>query len=205
MNVYIISGLNGNELLYNKSYNYKNIKADEIIKIDKINTDYDNIFILHFEYSYNYNGETYFYTNTYWLNKEMDEIDFQNKTLYNVGISKYTNFTSLQYLPQTNLSVEIIEKKLVSENNKKKYKYKFKILNEGKTIGLLLEMKLYEINKITNKNELITPIFWNDNYFSIRSGTSYNVIAEFYYNNSNDILLEIIGWNNIVYTKIITK
>ena len=205
LNVYIISGLNGNDLLYNKSYNYKNIKGDEIIKIDKINTDYDNIFILHFEYSYNYNGETYFYTNTYWLNKEMDEIDFQNKTLYNVGISKYTNFTSLQYLPQTNLSVEIIEKKLVSENNKKKYKYKFKILNEGKTIGLLLEMKLYEINKITNKNELITPIFWNDNYFSIRSGTSYNVIAEFYYNNSNDILLEIIGWNNIVYTKIITK
>ena len=122
MNVYIISGLNGNELLYNKSYNYKNIKADEIIKIDKINTDCDIIFILYFEYSYNYNGESYFYTNTYLLNKEMDEINFQNKTLYNVGISKYSIFTSIQYLPQTNLSVEFIKKKLLIENNKRKYK-----------------------------------------------------------------------------------
>ena len=73
--------------------------------------------------------------------------------------------------------------------------YIFKIINDGEIIALLLEIKLYKIKN--TEIELITPIFWNDNYFSIRKGTSYNVKAEYYNNNSNndDLLLEIIGWN----------
>ena len=205
LKVFVISGLNGNEILFTKSYNYKYIKGDEIIKVDKLKADYNNTFIVHFEYSYYYNGENYFYTNTYWLNKEMDKINFKKKTFYNVEITEYTNFTSLQDLSPTTLSVETIEKKIIDNGNKTKARYIFKILNDGETIALLLELKLYEINKKTNKNELITPIFWNDNYFSIRNGTSYNVIVDFYYNKSNDILLEIIGWNSIYRQSLLNE
>ena len=203
LNVYIISGLDGNEILYNSSYKYTSIKGDEINKVHRLETDYDNIFIIHFEYSYEYNGENYSYTNTYWLNREMDQIDFDHKTFYNVAITNYTNFTLLQYLPQTNLDVEIIEKKNIKEGKKIKNKYLFKITNIGESIALLLEMKLYETDK-NKENEIITPIFWSDNYFSLRNGTSTNISVEFYNNNSNDILLEIIGWNSEL-TKIINK
>ena len=65
-------------------------------------------------------------------------------------------------------------------------------------------MKLYEKNKETNEIEIITPIFWNDNYFSIRNGTSYEISAEFYNDNLNDILLEIIGYN-CEYSQILNK
>lgn len=201
LSVYIISVLDGNEILYNNSYNFSSIKGDEIIKVCKLKNDYENTFIIHFEYSFDYNGESYSYTNTYWLNKEMDQMDFDDKTFYNVAITNYTNFTLLQNLPKTNLNMEIIEKKIFKEGNKIKNKYLFKISNIGESIALLLEMKLYEI-KDNKENEIITPIFWSDNYFSLRNGTSTNISVEYFNNNSNNILLEIIGWNS-EFTKIL--
>ena len=201
LSVYIISVLDGNEILYNNSYNFSSIKGDEIIKVCELKNDYENTFIIHFEYSFDYNGESYSYTNTYWLNKEMDQMDFDNKTFYNVAITNYTNFTLLQNLPKTNLNMEIIEKKIFKEGNKIKNKYLFKISNIGESIALLLEMKLYEI-KDNKENEIITPIFWSDNYFSLRNGTSTNISVEYFNNNSNNILLEIIGWNS-EFTKIL--
>ena len=201
LSVYIISVLDGNEILYNNSYNFSSIKGDEIIKVHKLKNDYENTFIIHFEYSFDYNGESYSYTNTYWLNKEMDQMDFDDKTFYNVAITNYTNFTLLQNLPKTNLNMEIIEKKIFKEGNKIKNKYLFKISNIGESIALLLEMKLYEI-KDNKENEIITPIFWSDNYFSLRNGTSTNISVEYFNNNSNNILLEIIGWNS-EFTKIL--
>ena len=194
LNVYIISISNGNEI-FKKDYNYKSIKGDEVIKKDKINKDYDDVFIIHFEYSYEYKGENYFYTNTYWVNKKMDEIDFSKRTFYNVGISKYSDFSSLSNLPQTNLTVEILDK-ISGDGQDKKNKYKFNISNKGDSFALLLEIKLYSINN--NKKELITPIIWNDNYFSLRSGESYIVTAEYKGQNYNELLLEIIGWNSIL-------
>ena len=201
LSVYIISVLDGNEILYNNSYNFSSIKGDEIIKVCELKNDYENTFIIHFEYSFDYNGESYSYTNTYWLNKEMDQMDFDNKTFYNVAITNYTNFILLQNLPKTNLNMEIIEKKIFKEGNKIKNKYLFKISNIGESIALLLEMKLYEI-KDNKENEIITPIFWSDNYFSLRNGTSTNISVEYFNNNSNNILLEIIGWNS-EFTKIL--
>ena len=196
LNVFIINASNGNEILFKENYTYKYIKGDEVIKLDKLKNDYNNTFFIHFEYSYDYNKEYYFYTNTYWLNKEMDTINFKNRTFYNVEITKYTDFSLLQYLPQTNIITKVINKIIIDNGKNKRIKYIFNIENAGKTIALLLELKVYEINKEKNENELITPIFWNDNYFSLRAGTSYNVTAEFIYKNSNDLLLEIIGWNS---------
>lgn len=131
----------------------------------------------------------------------MDQMDFDDKTFYNVAITNYTNFTLLQNLPKTNLNMEIIEKKIFKEGNKIKNKYLFKISNIGESIALLLEMRLYEI-KDNKENEIITPIFWSDNYFSLRNGTSTNISVEYFNNNSNNILLEIIGWNS-EFTKIL--
>ena len=202
LNAYILSGIDGKEIFDKKSYNFNTIKGDEIIKVDRLKNDYDNIFIIHLEYFYDYNNENYFYTNTYWLNKNMDEINFEEKTFYNVEITKYANLTLFQDLPKAKLNISIIDKKNIEENEKIKNIYKFNITNIGENICLLLELKLYKINDTNNENELITPIFWNDNYFSLRNGISYNVNAEFYSKTQNKILLEIIGWNCEYYEEI---
>ena len=204
LNVYIISGIDGKQIIEEKKYNYYNIKGDEIKKLDIIKDDqYPNIYIIQFEYSYKYKNQNYFFTNTYWINQEMDELNLNEKTFYNVGISKYADLSFLQNIPSTDLNVEIVEKKIL-KNNIIKNKYIFNIRNIGNSIALLLEFKLYENNKEKNTNEIITPIFWNENYFSLRSGESYNISVEFNYNNHNDILLEIIGYN-CEYTKLLNE
>ena len=125
----------------------------------------------------------------------MDEIDYDVVTFYNVGILKYANLTLLQNLSKTNLDITIIEKTTINDDINPKIIYKIKITNLGEIIALLLEMKLYEKNE-KNENELITPILWSDNCFSIRGGESYNITVEFNSNNTDNILFEVIGWNS---------
>ena len=204
LNVYVISGTDGKEIIEHNFYTYDIIKSDEIIKIVNLdNSSYTDIYILHLEYSFKINGENNSFTNTYWLNKEMDEIDYEVVTFYNVGIKKYANLTLLQNLSITNLDITIIEKTIVNDDINTKIIYKIKITNIGEIIALLLEMKLYEKNE-KNENEIITPILWSDNCFSIRGGESYNITVEFYSNNKDNILFEIIGWNS-QYISIIDK
>ena len=198
LNSYIISGLNGKEIIEQKIYTINNIKGDEIMKLDKIKNDnYPNMYLIHFEYSYNYNKKNSFFTNTYWISKEMDLMNLKNKTFYNVQILKYADFSLINNISTTNLSVSFKTKESIKEGNNIKIKYTFKISNIGESIALLLELKLYKKNKENNENEIITPILWNDNYFSVRNGQSYDIVVE-YYNSSNnlsEILLEIIGYN----------
>ena len=198
LHYYIISGFDGNEIIDQKSYTINNIKGDEIIKLDKIkNENYPNIYLIHLEYSYKYNNINNYFTNTYWINKEMDIMNLESTTFYNVGIIKYADFSSINDIAKTNLTISLIDKERINEGNNIKNKYIFKISNIGETIALLLELKLYLKNKETNENEIITPIFWSDNYFSIRNGESNNVTVEFFNNNNglNEILFEIIGYN----------
>ena len=127
----------------------------------------------------------------------MDIMNLESTTFYNVGIIKYADFSSINDIAKTNLTISLIDKERINEGNNIKNKYIFKISNTGETIALLLELKLYLKNKETNENEIITPIFWSDNYFSIRNGESNNVTVEFFNNNNglNEILFEIIGYN----------
>ena len=193
LKIYIYSSMNGSELVKPEQYKTSFIKGDAVQKIAQLTNDYDNCYIIHLEYSYNYNNISNSYTNTYWINKEMDIMNLEVKTFYNIEISNYTDFTSLENLPETNLTVDILENEKIDEGKKKKNRFVFEIKNEGEVIALLLEIKLYKIKD--KEKELITPIFWNDNYFSIRSGDSYKVIAEYYDVSAKELYLEIIGWN----------
>ena len=207
INIFVISGIDGKEIL-NKNYSYNEIKGDEIKKVDELeelkNDNETELYILHLEYSYLFNEKSNFLTNTYWINKKMDEMNLTNLTFYNVEVKQFSDLTFLNNIPYTNLSVTIKEKNINKDEKGTKNKYIFKIENIGETIGLLLEMKLYEKNKETNENEIITPIIWNDNYFSLRNGTSYEINAEFYNDNINDLIFEIIGYN-CEYSEILSN
>ena len=197
LTIYIISE-NGKDILENKSYdNINNIKADEIRELELLNGDYGNNYILHFEYLY----ENISLSNTYFLNKQMDVINYNaTPTFYNVPIISYADLRFLNNLEKVSLTVEVLSKNDFIENGQKKLRYKFKITNKGKTFALLLEMKLYQISN--NEKEMIVPIIWTDNYFSIRGENYYETTAEFSYDTSKELYLDIVGWNCELYQKL---
>ena len=126
----------------------------------------------------------------------MDEININESTFYNVGIKRYADLTLLKEIEDTNLGIELLDRKIIDDGKKIKNVYSFKISNKGETIALLLEMKFYKKNNETNENEIITPIIWSDNYFSLRGGESNNITVEYYNSDDlNNIIFEIIGWN----------
>ena len=176
-------------------------KSDEIKKIIELNDDYGDNYIVHLEYSYTLNEKTISLTNTYFLNKQMDVIDYEKTpTFYNAPIISYADLKFLQNLEKVTLAVEILSKSEFEENGQKKVRYNFKITNKGETIALLLEIKLFE--KSGEKEEMIVPIIWRDNYFSIRKRCSYESYAEFVYNKDKELYINIVGWNSELNQKL---
>ena len=176
-------------------------KSDDIKKIIELNGDYGDNYIVHLEYSYTLNEKTISLTNTYFLNKQMDVIDYVNTpTFYNAPIISYADLKFLQNLEKVSLAVEILSKSEFEENGQKKVRYDFQITNQGETIALLLEIKLFE--KSGEKEEMIVPIIWRDNYFSIRKKCSYETYAEFVYNKDKELYINIVGWNSELNQKL---
>ena len=189
LNIYFIDE-NGKDIKDKKIYKISKIKSDEIFLVEKILGNYGNHF-LHLEYSYE--GMT-ISTNTYILSEQMDVINYNaTPTFYNVPIISYADFKFLNNLENVTLTAEVISKTEFVENGQNKERYIFKIKNEGKTIALLLEIKLYQISG--NDKEIVVPIIWSDNYFSIRGENSYEVTAEFSLDKNKELHLDIVGWN----------
>ena len=193
LDIYIIAE-NGRDVLDKKTYNnINNIKADELREIAKLDGDYGNNYFIHYEYSYD--GMSL--TNTYFLNKQMDVVDFdKSRTFYNVPIISYADLAFLNNLENVTISVELMNKETFED----KVRYKFRIKNEGKAIALLLEIGLYQVSG--NNKEMILPIIWSDNYFSIRGENYYETTAEFNYDENKELYLDIIGWNCQLYQKL---
>jgi hypothetical protein len=97
----------------------------------------------------------------------------------------------MKVLAEIDVRAKVLEKNNDDGNNKKN-RYKFRILSEGDEFALLLEMKFYSADKEADEKELITPIFWKDNYFSLRKGQLFELIAEYDSRISDIFLLEII-------------
>ena len=117
LNIFIISS-NGKDLLYNKTnIDIVNIKSDEIRDLETLNIVNDNNYILHFEYSYDNKN----LSNTYFLNKQMDEINYTaTPTFYNVPIISYADLKFLNNLENVTLNAEVISKIHFEENGQKK-------------------------------------------------------------------------------------
>ena len=192
LDIYVISSDGKNEK--KKSHKINNLKSDEIIKIEEIKGHNENNSILHLEYSYKYDDKDILSSNTYFLNQYMDTLNFSESTFYNTKVIDYADMKFMENLEKANLTVEILSKNYFEENGIKKVRYNFEIKNNGNVIALLLELKLYQ--KYQGNTEIVSPIIWSDNYFSIRAKSSYNIIAEFIHDETKDLTLNIIGWNN---------
>ena len=197
LNIFIIDST-GKNIINESEHEISLLKSDEIKKMAELNGDYGDNYIVHLEYSF---ADVISFSNTYFLNKQMDVIDYvKTPTYYNVPMISYADLKFLEKLEKVTLSVEVLLKSEFEENGQKKVRYNFKITNKGETIALLLEIKLFE--KSGEKEEMIVPIIWSDNYFSIRKGCYYLTIAEFVSNKDKDLYINIVGWNSELNQKL---
>jgi exo-1,4-beta-D-glucosaminidase len=113
-------------------------------------------------------------SNFYWLSGKGDE---------------KADFTSLNRLPKVNLNYSVSEK--VKENDK--YTVTVDIENPTASLAFFINPKII----MQNSKDLVLPIFWEDNYFSLLPGEKRQVKVEFNEKNLNGEVpaLAIDGWN----------
>ena len=200
MSVYLFDE-NGIEF-YNNNFTFINcLKGDYNKFIIKFNERMykTNVIFLHIiiEYKENKKEDINYSSNTYLLNKEMDIMNYTNSSFYNVGILKYANFKIIENLKKTEIKINNI--KTINLNDTYA-QTTFEIQNVGNTLAFVIEIFL--INK--NNNKLYSPIFYNDNYFSLKPSekNNINIIYKIEENINNDPLIKINGWNTIFNNNI---
>ena len=187
---------------YNNNFTFINcLKGDYNKFIIKFNERIykTNVIFLHIiiEYKENKKEDINYSSNTYLLNKEMDIMNYTNSSFYNVGILKYANFKIIENLKKTEIKINNI--KTINLNNTYA-QTTFDIQNVGNNLAFVIEIFL--INK--NNNKLYSPIFYNDNYFSLKPSekNNINIIYKIEENINNDPLIKINGWNTIFNNNI---
>jgi hypothetical protein len=123
----------------------------------------------------------------------MDIMNYTNSSFYNVGILKYANFKIIENLKKTEIKINNI--KTINLNNTYA-QTTFDIQNVGNTLAFVIEIFL--INK--NSNKLYSPIFYNDNYFSLKPLEKNNIVIIYKIeeNIKNNPSIKINGWNTIL-------
>ncbi len=113
-------------------------------------------------------------SNFYWLSDKGDE---------------KADFTALNNLPKVKLKV----KKSTIGTADGKSSFLLEIKNPSKNLAFAINPKL--LRKTTG--ELVTPVLWDDNYFSMLPGEKRKVKVEFFNDDLNGEapLLQIEGWN----------
>jgi exo-1,4-beta-D-glucosaminidase len=126
-------------------------------------------------------------SNFYWLSTKKEILDYEadlGEFAYHTPSKDYADLTLLNSLPKVKLeSNHRFEK--AKDNNIAIVEVK----NTGDKIAFLINLKI--LDKISG--EIILPVFWEDNYFSLVPGEEKTVSATF--NSDCEIKLKIDGWN----------
>ncbi|MCX6302431.1 MAG: hypothetical protein NTW82_09625 [Bacteroidia bacterium] len=113
-------------------------------------------------------------SNFYWLSGKGDE---------------KADFTALNRLPKVNLNYSVSEKVKVND----KYTLTVDLENPTASLAFFVNPKII----MQNSKDLVLPVFWEDNYFSLLPGEKRQVKVEFNEKNLNGEapVLAIDGWN----------
>ena len=125
--------------------------------------------------------------NFYWLSTKEEILDYEadlGEFAYHTPSKEYADLTLLNSLPKVKLEVNHRFEK-VKDNNI----VIVEIKNSSDKIAFLIDLKI--LHKKTG--EIILPVFWEDNYFSLLPGEEKTVSATF--NSESDAELKISGWN----------
>ena len=141
--------------------------------------------------------------NTYWLSTTPDILNWTNSTFYTTGCSSYSDFSLLEQLKPVDLVVNSTTNESVSKDSErlplgtdKELVTEVTITNPSDRIAFMVYAKIVR----SSDNEMVLPILWDDNYFTLLPGESQVIKAT--YNreslNGGEPTVEVQVWNNIV-------
>ena len=120
--------------------------------------------------------------NTYWLRADMDELDWEHSTFYNVPILRYADFSALERLPAAHLRATVahstaphstVESTLTEGTNATRLRTTVRLRNTGPALALLAELRL-----VVGTTPVL-PVLWSDNYVSLPAGDAVTLTAEY--------------------------
>ena len=157
-----------------------NVAADESKKVMDIEWPDDsvNIYFLNLMLE-DASGEPVS-SNFYWLSAKGD---------------KHADFTGLKNLPEVTLNISASPLQKAGKTNK----LDLTIENPSSSLAFFINPKIL---KSTSK-DLVLPVFWEDNYFSLLPGEKRTIKVEFNIENldGEKPLLKVEGWNTKPYEK----
>jgi exo-1,4-beta-D-glucosaminidase len=128
--------------------------------------------------------------NFYWLSTKADVLDWKHRqdTVYTPQ-AEFGDLSGLNSLPQINLSASRVS----GEGSER-----VTVSNPGNAIAFMVHLRVTR----GKGGEDVTPIFWEDNYFSLMPGESRTVSAKFDSSllNGKEAVVELDGWNAVAAT-----
>jgi exo-1,4-beta-D-glucosaminidase len=123
--------------------------------------------------------------NFYWLSTKADTLNWakQQDTVYTPQ-AEFGDLTGLNSLPQVKLNANVVSGNGTAQVT---------VSNPGNAIAFMVHLRVTR----GKGGEDLTPIFWEDNYFSLLPGESRTVTAKFEQGSldGKEAVVELDGWN----------
>jgi exo-1,4-beta-D-glucosaminidase len=129
----------------------------------------------------------------YWLSTKPDILDYENRIepwAFYTPTRSYADFRLLNQLPE--VSVEAVSIVRATEEG---IEFQAELRNPSSSIAFFLEMNL----RSRESGRLVIPAFWDDNYVSLVPGEARTVRGRAVYQEPDELLFEINGWNTQVW------
>jgi exo-1,4-beta-D-glucosaminidase len=119
--------------------------------------------------------------NFYWLSTKPDILDEEKTQWFVTPDKSFADFTSLANLPVASVkAISFLESKGKAE---------VKLTNTGNTLAFFIEAKIVG----AKSKQILTPVFWDDNYISLPPGAQRVLHVKFPPGETPELKLQ--GWN----------
>lgn len=108
--------------------------------------------------------------NFYWLSKKMDRLNWRATQWYYTPVKSYADFTELQHLPEVELAISAQERGGEAEEERI-----VRVVNASDRVAFMVRLKLMR----GRSEDLVLPVFWSDNYFSLLPGEQREVSVNY--------------------------
>ncbi|HET9695934.1 MAG TPA: glycoside hydrolase family 2 protein, partial [Terriglobales bacterium] len=124
--------------------------------------------------------------NFYWLSTTPETLDWTKTNYFVTPVVQHADLKALNDLPKVKL-----EATAHSTRSAREWSTRVSISNPSKTIAFAVELKLKDA-----KGEMIAPVLWQDNYFSLLPGEKRTITVRYAAQPSNEhATVHVSGWN----------
>jgi exo-1,4-beta-D-glucosaminidase len=127
-------------------------------------------------------------SNLYWLSTEMDTLDWEATEWFYTPIARFADFSALAAMPTIDLDVQHRFAELSDGAG-----VSVTLTNPSDQIAFFIELQILG----SDSGELLAPVLWDDNYFSLLPGESREVTGSVprHALGSESPVLHYSGWN----------